>query len=224
MARPPHRPAGLVHVPEGRAIFSTLSVEENLTVSFTRRVGRKATPEALSAPTTRSRSWPSAAASGRHAVGGSSGSCRWPRCWPSAQAAHRGRALPRPGAGHRRPGLRRASSPSTGRDARSWSSSSRSTACSPSPIGPCCSSRGPWRGKARRATGLDPRGAHARGRAVQRLGAHVGQRDPRGPPARGGPGAVATTTALAPPAPPPPPAGSHPTDLWVVGPKFPNAN
>ena len=38
---------GVVHVPEGRAIFSSLSVEENLTVSFSRRVGRKGTAEAL---------------------------------------------------------------------------------------------------------------------------------------------------------------------------------
>jgi energy-coupling factor transporter ATP-binding protein EcfA2 len=37
----------MVHVPEGRAIFSSLSVEENLTVSFSRRIGRKQTPEAL---------------------------------------------------------------------------------------------------------------------------------------------------------------------------------
>ncbi len=46
---PAHRIArqGMVHVPEGRAIFSSLSVEENLTVSFSRRVGRKQTPEAL---------------------------------------------------------------------------------------------------------------------------------------------------------------------------------
>jgi branched-chain amino acid transport system ATP-binding protein len=47
---PAHRISrlGLAHVPEGRAIFSTLSVEENLMVSFSRRIGRKATPEALS--------------------------------------------------------------------------------------------------------------------------------------------------------------------------------
>ena len=46
---PAHRIArqGMVHVPEGRAIFSSLSVEENLTVSFSRRIGRKQTPEAL---------------------------------------------------------------------------------------------------------------------------------------------------------------------------------
>ena len=46
---PAHRIArlGVAHVPEGRAIFSTLSVEENLTVSFSRRVGRKETPDAL---------------------------------------------------------------------------------------------------------------------------------------------------------------------------------
>jgi branched-chain amino acid transport system ATP-binding protein len=46
---PAHRIArlGMVHVPEGRAIFSSLSVEENLMVSFSQRVGRKGTPEAL---------------------------------------------------------------------------------------------------------------------------------------------------------------------------------
>ena len=38
---------GVVHVPEGRAIFSSLSVEENLTVSFSRRLGRKGTAAAL---------------------------------------------------------------------------------------------------------------------------------------------------------------------------------
>jgi len=38
---------GLAHVPEGRAVFSTLSVEENLTLSFHRRVGRRGTAEAL---------------------------------------------------------------------------------------------------------------------------------------------------------------------------------
>ena len=38
---------GVMHVPEGRAIFSTLSVEENLTVSFRRRVGRTSTADAL---------------------------------------------------------------------------------------------------------------------------------------------------------------------------------
>jgi branched-chain amino acid transport system ATP-binding protein len=38
---------GVVHVPEGRAIFSSLSVEENLTVSFSRRLGRKGMAAAL---------------------------------------------------------------------------------------------------------------------------------------------------------------------------------
>jgi len=38
---------GVVHVPEGRAIFSSLTVEENLTVSFGRRVGRRGTADAL---------------------------------------------------------------------------------------------------------------------------------------------------------------------------------
>jgi len=38
---------GITHVPEGRAIFSTLTVEENLTVAFQHRVGRKGMAEAL---------------------------------------------------------------------------------------------------------------------------------------------------------------------------------
>lgn len=38
---------GLVQVPEGRGIFSSLSVEENLLVSFRRRLGRRAVGEAL---------------------------------------------------------------------------------------------------------------------------------------------------------------------------------
>jgi branched-chain amino acid transport system ATP-binding protein len=38
---------GVAHVPEGRAVFSSLTVEENLTVSFRRRVGRRGTSDAL---------------------------------------------------------------------------------------------------------------------------------------------------------------------------------
>ena len=38
---------GLTHVPEGRAIFSGLTVEENLTVAFRKRVDRKGVAEAL---------------------------------------------------------------------------------------------------------------------------------------------------------------------------------
>jgi branched-chain amino acid transport system ATP-binding protein len=38
---------GLAHVPEGRAIFSSLTVEENLTLSFRKRVGRKSVADAL---------------------------------------------------------------------------------------------------------------------------------------------------------------------------------
>ena len=46
---PAHRISrrGMAHVPEGRAIFSSLSVEENLMVSFSQRVGRKGCPDAL---------------------------------------------------------------------------------------------------------------------------------------------------------------------------------
>ena len=47
--RSAHRIAalGVVHVPEGRAIFSSLTVEENLTVSFRKRVGHKGVSDAL---------------------------------------------------------------------------------------------------------------------------------------------------------------------------------
>ena len=38
---------GVAHVPEGRAIFSSLTVEENLTVSFLRRVPRRGIRDAL---------------------------------------------------------------------------------------------------------------------------------------------------------------------------------
>ncbi|HUY21146.1 MAG TPA: ABC transporter ATP-binding protein [Acidimicrobiales bacterium] len=38
---------GVAHVPEGRAVFSSLTVEENLTLSFLRRVGRRGTADAL---------------------------------------------------------------------------------------------------------------------------------------------------------------------------------
>lgn len=39
--------AGLAHVPEGRGIFANLTVEENLTLSFRQRAGRRSVPEAL---------------------------------------------------------------------------------------------------------------------------------------------------------------------------------
>ena len=47
--RSAHRIAalGVTHVPEGRAIFSSLTVEENLTVAFRKRVDRKGVADAL---------------------------------------------------------------------------------------------------------------------------------------------------------------------------------
>jgi branched-chain amino acid transport system ATP-binding protein len=38
---------GVTHVPEGRAVFSSLTVEENLTLSFLKRVGRRGVGDAL---------------------------------------------------------------------------------------------------------------------------------------------------------------------------------
>jgi ABC-type branched-subunit amino acid transport system ATPase component len=40
-------PLGVVHAPEGRSVFSSLTVEENLTLDFRRNLGRKAVPGAL---------------------------------------------------------------------------------------------------------------------------------------------------------------------------------
>jgi branched-chain amino acid transport system ATP-binding protein len=39
--------AGMAHVPEGRGIFSNLTVEENLVMAFRQRAGRKQVPESL---------------------------------------------------------------------------------------------------------------------------------------------------------------------------------
>jgi branched-chain amino acid transport system ATP-binding protein len=38
---------GVMHAPEGRSVFASLSVEENLALAFRREVGRKAVPAAL---------------------------------------------------------------------------------------------------------------------------------------------------------------------------------
>lgn len=45
----PHRyvQAGVIHAPEGRSVFATLSVEENLSLSFRRSRGRVGVPAAL---------------------------------------------------------------------------------------------------------------------------------------------------------------------------------
>ncbi len=45
----PHRyvAAGVIHAPEGRSVFATLTVEENLTLSFRRSRGRQGVPAAL---------------------------------------------------------------------------------------------------------------------------------------------------------------------------------
>ena len=39
--------AGVAHAPEGRSVFATFSVEENLVLSFRRSLGRKRVPDAL---------------------------------------------------------------------------------------------------------------------------------------------------------------------------------
>jgi len=39
--------AGVAHAPEGRSVFATLSVQENLTIAFRKKFGRKGVPSAL---------------------------------------------------------------------------------------------------------------------------------------------------------------------------------
>jgi branched-chain amino acid transport system ATP-binding protein len=61
---------GMAHVVEGRGVFSSLTVEENLTLAFRQRAGRKALAANLERAYTPSRFWGNAAASGRDALGG----------------------------------------------------------------------------------------------------------------------------------------------------------
>ena len=232
---PAHRIArlGLVHVPEGRAIFSTLSVEENLTVSFSRRVGRKATPEALARAYD---AFPVLAERRRQQGGTLSGGQQ--RILSLAKVL----AVP--------PKLLIVDELSLGlapvivdqvydglvaihqqgcallvveqQVDRVLAIADRAVLLVKGAVA--------WEGPARDARSTLE--AHMLGGASdQRVGADVDQRDPgRGLP--GGPepraqrpGAVATTTAGRHHRPPPgPPASSHPSDLWVTGPKFPNTN
>ena len=56
--------SGIVHAPEGRSVFGTLTVEENLTLAFRRSLGRTGRrPAGSSAPTSCSRASASAASS-----------------------------------------------------------------------------------------------------------------------------------------------------------------
>ena len=137
--RPTASPAlGLVHVPEGRAIFSVLSVEENLTWPSASGSGRKGTADALA----RAYEAFPVLAERRQQVGGTlSGGQQ--RILSLAKVL----AVP--------PKLLIVDELSLGlapvivdqvydglvaihdRAARCWSSSSRWTGCSPSPIAPC---------------------------------------------------------------------------------------
>ena len=74
---------GMAHVVEGRGVFASLTVEENLLLAFRQRDRRGSPAQDLAAaPTTPSPFWGSGAASSpaRSRVA-SSDSCRWPRSW-----------------------------------------------------------------------------------------------------------------------------------------------
>ena len=101
-------PLGIVHAPEGRSVFGSLTVEENLTLDFRRNLGpdrRRTRPRpslrALPAPGR------AAQAAGRNAVGWRAAhALARPRARPLTALAHCRRALPGTGPPHHRRGLR----------------------------------------------------------------------------------------------------------------------
>ena len=75
---------GVAHVPEGRGVFSSLTVDENLTLAFRQKVGRRGVPAACERayhglPGPGGLPSPDGRAPCRAA---SSGCCRWPGSWP----------------------------------------------------------------------------------------------------------------------------------------------
>ena len=122
--------AGIAHAPEGRSVFATLTVEENLTLGFRRRFGRNGVSAALEQglrPVPPPRRAPAAGrrvAVGRRAAHAHAGRGARAR----TEAAHRRRALARPRAHHHRRPLRRAAAHPRRRAPRCCSSSSTSTA------------------------------------------------------------------------------------------------
>jgi branched-chain amino acid transport system ATP-binding protein len=224
---PAHRIArlGLVHVPEGRAIFSTLSVEENLTVSFTRRVGRKATPEAL---TRAYDAFPVLAERRRQQGGTLSGGQQ--RILSLAKVL----AVP--------PKLLIVDELSLGlapvivdqvydglvaihrqgcallvveqQVDRVLAIADRAVLLVKGAVA--------WEGPARDAHSTLE--AHMLGGAQSNGSVPMSGNGTRAAVLEVVPAPLPPPPPAAPAAPPPPPAGSHPTDLWVVGPNFPNAN
>ncbi len=74
---------GMAHVVEGRGVFSSLTVEENLTLAFRQRAGRGKLRDNLERAYTRlpdPRRAPAPDGRARSRVG-SSACCRWPRSW-----------------------------------------------------------------------------------------------------------------------------------------------
>ena len=111
-------PLGIVHAPEGRSVFGTLTVEENLTLEFRRSLGRKGVecrPRARVRAVPASRRAPQAG--GRHALGrraAHAGARAGARA--AAAPAHRRRAVARARTDHHRRGLRDARAGATGGD------------------------------------------------------------------------------------------------------------
>ena len=101
------RPAGIAHAPEGRSVFATLTVEENLTLAFRRRFGRAGVAAALEKAY---ELFPRLGERRRQSAGSLSGGEQRmltlaARAGARAEAADRRRAVARPGADHHRRGL-----------------------------------------------------------------------------------------------------------------------
>ena len=120
---------GVVHAPEGRSVFATLSVEENLALTFRQVFGRRGCRAAIDQSYElfprlgeRRRQLAGTLSGGRaaHAV-------PRPGARPGPEAAHHRRALARPGARHHRRGVRDARHDPTRAARRCSSSSSTST-------------------------------------------------------------------------------------------------
>ena len=160
-----------LHAPEGRSVFATLTVEENLSLSFRRVAGPRrgagrARPRLRAVPGARptaAASWPAPCRAA------SSGCCRWPGCWSRSRSCWW---------------------PTSCRSAWRRSSSTRST-----PASTACAATGTVAAHRRAARRPRP-GAVRPGRAARPRRRHVGGLAGRRRRARGHRGVRARLTAI----------------------------
>ena len=138
--------AGIAHAPEGRSVFATLTVEENLALPLPPPVRPRRRAAALDrAYELFPRSASAAARTPARCRAASSGCSRWPACWcssrscsspTSSRSAWRRSSRPRstragahPRVGHRAAGRRAAHRPRPGPRPTRWSCSSAARSC-----------------------------------------------------------------------------------------------